>query len=941
MNKYKKIAVAAVSVVMAGTMALPLAACKKGNGGEKDFVRNAVPFVADSDLVTNRPTGHITQAQPSQNKLTPTTDATGLTYTANTELQISIGYNNADTGVSYSEANITKLQDKTKTLLGTTPGQNTLKPAWATLQTKLGVKFVDKYNGKSAGANISDIKQGADKLAGITAFTASATTINQEGDALLDISQYLDYMPNYKAFLEANPVVWASLIANASTGSMYMIPYFDGNDDIEKFVLLRKDIVETLLNGDASEDLSKTISFAAQAAAKNGATVKPLTRVNGSSTSADSFMGTTGSWTVDVTDPSVLTDGVHNTGNDKTDVTNSTATTKVKVNYTAALNAAKNGEHALGKALEEAAGKAYDGESGNIVDLQNFAINETAGEVTGGQLLKILRAYIDVAYTTEADAPFYSAANGLTKASVFNSACAAWDVDLYTALGRCFVTSGTLLGAQAKEAKDLYLIAGRQFTTQRNTDVASLAGELFGVRGLESRSMNYTYINSQGDAVDARSNPNMWVALSRMNDLAREGLLSTVDNVTNSWASVNHSKNQGIQTLSLHDYVQTQTANYGFDDSADLDGYNFAPILTPVSAWNVDGKDDTQAAGRTDGKEVIMRFTESWRGVKDGGLAVSYDNVKNDMNKLAATLAFIDYCYSSDGQILMTYGPMSTNGNTNPNGTWYAKPATGVTAESVATVSVPATNKYGAQYTLKTTANSGVDGKTAKESYFIYEGTVYTGTFYNGRQIPILTDENKDVFNTVSGHSFTNHARQLLGTTLPLWNKDQGFEYLCTAPCGLAGSDIVNIAINNGTLKHQYQTLNGTDNDGNYVGGGTAASPNYWYTLCPTQLPFESDIKVSLGQPVLSYISGNGAKNDNIFVNDSSVKRTITTDIMFYGFDKNQAMDYVTTARYNLPESAQAAVSFLNGTVQLGTLINYKQTAWYALRDWYSWQIAD
>ncbi|MDE6000987.1 MAG: hypothetical protein K2G96_01495, partial [Clostridia bacterium] len=485
----------------------------------------------------------------------------------------------------------------------------------------------------------------------------------------------------------------------------------------------------------------------------------------------------------------------------------------------------------------------------------------------------------------------------------------------------------------------LYLIAGRQFTTQRNTDVASLAGELFGVRGLESRSMNYTYINSQGEIADARSNPNMWVALSRMNDLAREGLLSTVDNVTNGWASVKHSSNKGIQTLSLHDYVQTQTANYGFENSAELDGYNFAPILTPVSAWNVDGKADTSAAGREDGKEKIMRFTESWRGVKDGGLAISYDNVKGDPNKLAATLAFIDYCYSSDGQMLMTYGPMSTTGNTTPNGTWYATEATGVNISDIVddTKTIPATQYSGAQYTLKTTANSGVGDKTAKESYFIYEGKVYTGTFYNGRQIPILTDENADVFATVSGHSFTNHARQLLGTTLPLWNKDQGFEYLCTAPCGLAGSDIVNIAINNGTLKHQFQTLNGTDNDGNYVDGGTAANPNMWYTLCPTQLPFNSAIKTTLGTTPLSYISGLGAKNDNIFVNDSSVKRTITTDIMFYGFNAEQAMDYVTTARFNLPASAQAAVEFLNSSsVQLNNLVKYKREAWYGLLDWYN-----
>lgn len=938
MNKYKKIAVAAVSVVMAGAMALPLAACKKDSGNGGGGSSNGIPFVADGDLVTAARPDHITKVNPAQAFVQPSNNSGVLSYTSGTSLEVAIGYNNAKTGIRYNADNVSKVGDKT--IMGQTPSLNTLKPAWSALQTKLGVSFTDKYEGKSASENISFIKTQTGGLGAITALTASATTINGEtAGTFLDMSQYLDYMPNYKAFLAANPVVWASLIADAQSGAMYMVPYFDGNNDIEKFVLLRKDLVETLLNGKTNEDLTKTVTFAAQAAAKNGGDVELPTDVVGTSSSAASFMGTTGSWEIDVTDPSKLTEGEHAWGNDKTAVSDSTSTVKVKVNYDAALTAAKNGEHALGQAISEAAGKAYDGESGNIVDLQNFAINETNGAVTGGQLLKILRAYIDVAYTDASGASFYATANsGLKRASVFNSASAAWDVDLYTALGRCFVTSGTLLGENVKDVKDLYLISGREYTTQRNTDVASLAGELFGVRGLESRSMNYTYINSQGDIADARSNPNTWIALSRMNDLAKEGLLSTVDNVKGGWSSLKHSSNTGIQTLSLHDYVQTQTANYGFT-AADGNEYNFAPVLTPVSVWNVDGKSDTQVSGRTDGKEEIMRFTESWRGVKDGGLAIPYDNVKNDANKLAAALAFVDYCYSSDGQMLMTYGPMAS-GKTATDGLWYATEATGVSINNIVDATKTIATAGGLaqpQYTLKTTANSGANNKTAKESYFIYEGKVYTGTFYNGRQIPSLTDENKDVFNTKSGHSFTGHARELLGTTLPLWNKDQGFEYLCTAPCGLAGSDIVNIAINNGTIKHQFQTLNGTDDYGNYVGGGSAASPNYWYTLCPTVLPFSSARNTSLGSAPLKYISGKGADNNNLFVSTSKTKRNLITDIMYYGFAEGESIAYVADESFTLPGGPSEMVAFLNGeSVGLSTLVRYKRDAWFGLLDWYN-----
>ncbi|MDE6597094.1 MAG: hypothetical protein K2K60_00465 [Clostridia bacterium] len=890
MNKYKKIAVAAVSVVMAGAMALPLAACKDKNSGKGADVK-------------------------------PTVDANNkLSYTEGTKLQLAIGHNSDETAITYTGKNIGSLGNYT--LMGAKQSESTFKPAWAALQTKLNLSFEDKYNYKSASENLGDIKTTLG-IGGVTAFTASAATITAEGanNTLLDINKYLDYMPNYKAFLAANPVAWASLIANSATGAMYMVPYFDGNNDIERFVILRKDIVETLLDGTA-DITAATKTFADQATAKNGATAKPTVTINGTHSSVTSFMGTTGSWTVDVTDPSVLTVGEHTWGNDKTAVTDANATVKVKVNYTAAHDAAVNTSSTLGAAINTAAGKPYTGDSGNIVDLQNFAINETQGAVKGGDLLAILRAYIDVAYTTEADAPFYTSTNGgLTRASVFNSASAAWDADLYTALGRCFVTCEQLLGTKVKETKDLYLVSGREFTTQRNTDMGSLAGELFGERGLESR-YNYSYIDKDGNLKDGRSNAGAWDALKKMNDLAKEGLLNTADNVKKDVTSLKEN-NAGIQGLSLHDYVQTQTSKYGFN-AIDATDYNFAPILTPVSKWDVDGDAET-------GKEVIMRFTESWRGVKDGGIAVSVANIGNDSNKLAAVLAFIDYCYTNDGQMLMTYGPISTNGNTNPNGLWYATEKTDVNIADIADVSIPATNYSGAQYTLK---------DSAKASYFIYEGKVYTGTFYNGRQIPNLTTENQTVFEKVAKYNFTDHARKFLGTTLPTWNKDQGFEYLCTAKCGLAGSDIVNIALNNGTVKHQYQTLDGTtgklDAQGNkiYAGDGTAEKPNYWYTLVPTQLPYSKAATAALSGN-LATLSGLGSNTNNFIVSTSKTYRNIITDVMFYGYDSTVAIPYVTDVTVTLKGNAADTVAMLNES-GLNTLVDYKDRAWKSLLAWYN-----
>lgn len=886
MNKYKKLAIAAVSMVMAGTMVFSFAAC----GGDKGGTGGGGGGALTGDL----------------------------TYDEGTELQLSIGYNNQDTGITFSQANATKMNGKT--LMSQSVSQNTLKPAWAALEEQLKVSFTDLYQGTEASKQISTIKDTTDGLAGVTLLTASASTISAEAagnaDAFVDLSKYIDHMPNFNAFINApeNAVIKLSLINNYRTGAIYMAPYFDGNDDIEKFVLLRKDLVETLLDGKSGETLS-TGTFADQASAKNSATAKPGPTgdqtVTGGQHSIESFMGKTGSWTVDTTDPSKLT-GTPDVGTNKDEVSDTKATVKVKIDYDKALADAKDTatEGAIGKILSGISGVAAEDisgqTSGNIVDIMNLAIDKTTGAVTGGQLLQILRRYIDVAYTTEAGASFYATANsGLKRSDVFNSASAAWDVDLYAALGRVFVTCTSMLGSEVKDSSLTYLVAGREYTTQRTTDVASLAGELYGVRGLESR-YNYSYIDKDGKVVDARANEDFFDAVAKINAFAKEGLFNTANNVVKDKLSSSSADNTGIQTLSIHDYVQTQTSAYGFGSGT----YNFAPVLTPVSVWDEDCNAETSATGRTDGREKIMRFTESWRGVKDGGFVISKANVAGDENKLNAALALIDYFFSVDGQILMTYGPMSTTGNTSPDGLWYADEVTDKTAAEVATKITEATSYAPAQYKVK---------DEYKEQYFVYNEKVYSGTPYNGKNIPTLTSENLDVFGQVSGHNFTNHARQLLGTCLPLGNKDQGFEYQCTAPCGIVGSRIFNIALNNETIKHPFQTID---------------SSNYWYTLMPTQLPYAKSVSDALGEGNLSVISGLGTDNNNLYVSTSKTQRDLLLDLMYYGYNPAIALSYVTSS-HTLPQNAAAAVQ-LNKDYGLEQLLNYKTAAWTGLLGLYN-----
>lgn len=894
MNKYKKIASAVVATVMAGTMVASLAACNPRGPGED-----------------------------------PKKDYTPLT--------IAIGYDEKGTGVSYDTSNVTGANNQS--FGGRKAIKGTLKPAWEGLSNKLQINFKDVFDGSTPGNNIKAIKDGANKLAGVGIFTASTATAIAESENLLDINTILDEVPNYKAFLESNEIVWASLITNATSGAMYYLPYFDGNDDIEKYVLLRKDAVELLLNDSEEYDGDDT-TYAAQAAAKGGGALGSITEVK-------SFMGTdsTDDYTIAVTNPAVLT-GTPIFGNDKDEVSDTTATVNVKVSYGAVLTALSNTDSELYKAIDAAikdsalqftADKSVsDITSGNIIDIQNFLIDNSKGKVTGTHLVNVLRAYIDTAYLDSSNAPFYvSTNNGLTRASVFNSASAAWDVDLYVALGRCYVTNYGALGVKSKA--NSYLIGGRADTSQRISDIYSLAGELYGVRGLESR-YNFNYIDKNGQLQDARADVASWDAANNINAMVKEGLVYTGSDPGDPVSTTKMAKDTSAIFLSVHDYVQTQSL-FGFSATAKGDvGYNFAPVLTPVSRWD-DGTG-----------EQPMRFTESWRGVKDGGLCVSkayYNNASAEVKD--AIHRFIDYCYSNDGRILMTYGTQAS-GKTAKDGLWYGTEVTG----PVASVTLNKDAETGAytDETLTALETAGViashdEGKSYyvteayQAEYFTYDNILYTGTYYNGRQIPTMTDDNIRLFHEVGSDSFTGYARKFLGTTLPCFEKDQGFEYQCTSDCGKVGSNIVAIALKNGTVKHQYQTLNGKDDKGNYVGGGSQGNENYWYTLSPTYLPYSSG-EIDSHSATYKFLSGVGVGSSYAsfgFNIDSKTGLNLYCNLMFKGY--GGSTDYSADSGFaTLPTSAQGIIDKLKastgtGAYYLDDWVALKQTAWGRLKTWY------
>ncbi|MBQ8129742.1 MAG: hypothetical protein IJ175_05785 [Clostridia bacterium] len=567
-----------------------------------------------------------------------------LSFEEGTLLRMGTGYNNAKTGLTFDP----EVAGEGITLAdGKTYNSGDLKPTWVAVQDKLGVKFESVYQGNSATKEFDYWKE---KMGDVDMLSGTAAKLSEAGEAglVVNIADYLDDMPNFKAYLEANPIVRLSITGNTDTGAIYFSPYFDGVNDIERMPLMRVDWVAKLLNGEGE--------FTAEACKNLAAPVY------------QPYMPTEGSISIDVVTPD-------------------------------------------GTAVETIT-KDYD-KGGNIVAKMN-----EAGEIDGVTAVNMLRTYIDEAY-----GGYY----GTERANLFIGQNAAWDADELVALLRCVVANPqTLNGTDTIQG----LFSREDANNQRRVDMMRLAGHLFGVRGLESRQ-DYLYVGADEMMHDARQEVAAYEAMSRMHDMAQEGLISQAFINGEDVKSSNYlEEDLGFMH---YDYNQTQTIlNTKLDAAA---GEKYMAVMVPVARW-FDG---------TDENGVYMRFTESWRSVKVDGWGISKAGVGDDENKLNAALSLIDFAYSPEGTILMSYGPDAF---------------------------------------IKTKE----DGS-------------YETFLFNGQEMPVIADATyAELWEKASGN-YTNYARFYLGSTLSFM-KSQAFEYQCTHEVGKEGAGKISAAIGLGTIKH-------------------------------------------------------------------------------------------------------------------------------------------
>lgn len=176
-------------------------------------------------------------------------------------LKMSVMYKDLSTRMKYNEAGKAELPYTSAD--GTTYVAGDFKPVWKELQKRLNFT-IDDVTSTNASDSIKDAfaTYQTNAFADENIAQGNASDIIAEGTTnktILDLGEYLDKLPNFKAFLEENPVI-KSIISDAN-GDIFYAPYFDGFNDAERCLNLRTDWVEKLLDGDAgSYDTTATIS---------------------------------------------------------------------------------------------------------------------------------------------------------------------------------------------------------------------------------------------------------------------------------------------------------------------------------------------------------------------------------------------------------------------------------------------------------------------------------------------------------------------------------------------------------------------------------------------------------------------------------------------------------------------------------------------------------
>ncbi len=200
----------------------------------------AVAMFACGGETTTSTTTNVTTTEST----TEVTTVSQIDYDSVIDLKVALNYTSGGNLMSISyqkDAAYEALNGKTYT-------KGDLLPAWERIGELLKVNFVDMATSSDSNTNAQFSRLQTESFAGVDLVNGTGALIGPEGvkGNFVDIGKYLNYMPNLKAFLDANPSVKISM--TSADGGIYYTPYFDGFGEIEQMFLARIDWIEDILD---------------------------------------------------------------------------------------------------------------------------------------------------------------------------------------------------------------------------------------------------------------------------------------------------------------------------------------------------------------------------------------------------------------------------------------------------------------------------------------------------------------------------------------------------------------------------------------------------------------------------------------------------------------------------------------------------------------------
>lgn len=232
-----------IALLLALAMVFSLAGCKDDGLAVETGEVEATPDQADNTDTDN------TDASV-------TVDPVELTLSDSLNINVATG-NNSRT-LTYQQTTPIELPD------GTVVSQGDLKPTWQYFQSEIGVELVDVTVQDQKATEMIDLAAATGftdaTLYGGNSIAESLMSYGAQG-YFINLKDYLQYMPNFAAYLEENPNVAKSI--TAYDGGIYHIPYVAEMGNYARTFNGREGWFTALLDStDALVDESETLTVA-------------------------------------------------------------------------------------------------------------------------------------------------------------------------------------------------------------------------------------------------------------------------------------------------------------------------------------------------------------------------------------------------------------------------------------------------------------------------------------------------------------------------------------------------------------------------------------------------------------------------------------------------------------------------------------------------------